>query len=265
MDNLESETEFFHEISKRVIRYVKNTNQDISVVVSKGVGDYATQMDIDVEQLIVTELAKQFPNDSILAEESHADTEITDGRIWIIDPICGTNNLGRGTNIFCTNIALADGGKLIASCVIDHSQADYYWSAGNNKINTGHNQYVLAPNNELGLKIDVNFGSAKKSGDKNYQLKHNLFLLRIMEGTNYDMVSLNSSLSNLYTALGKLDGFVDLFNHAWDVCAASFLIQQAGGVITALDGSPWTLTTIGAIAGRTPEIHKQLLDLFVSS
>ncbi len=90
-------------------------------------------------------------------------------------------------------------------------------------------------------------------------------MLKLIQDTSYDVISLNTSLGFAYTALGKTDGFVNVFNHPWDICAASFLIQQSGGVITAMDGSPWTITTVGAIGGKTPEIHKELLNLFVQS
>ncbi len=263
MGNLESETKFFHGIAEAVLDLLHNASKEMAVVEDKGIGDYSTQVDIDVENLIVSELYKVFPNDKVLAEEGYSDTEIPHTRIWVIDPICGTNNLGKGINNYCTNIALVDENQVIASCVIDHSQQEYFWSVGNNKVYVNH-QVIHQPAEELGLKIDIDFGSVRRV-TKDMRLKHNTFLLKIIEDTNYDVISLNTSLGFAYTALGKTDGFVNVFNHPWDICAASFLIQQSGGVITAIDGSPWTIVTVGAIAGRTPAIQKDLLDLFVSS
>jgi myo-inositol-1(or 4)-monophosphatase len=263
MNTLQNETKFFHDIALAVIALVQNSSKEMSIVESKGVGDYSTQVDINVEGLIVSELSKRFPDDQILAEEGYSDTSIPDSRIWLIDPICGTNNLGKGINSFCTNIALVDGGQVIASCVIDHSQGEYIWSVGEGQVFV-NDKTRRPPAPELGLKIDIDFG-AIRSVAAGLRQKHNNALLKLVNDTDYDLVSLNTSLGFAYTAIGKTDGFINVFNHPWDVAASSFLIRQAGGVITGIDGSPWTISTVGAIAGRTPEIHKELLHIFLSS
>jgi len=263
MDDV-TETEFFHNIAPAVIKLVKGRNKKIAVIENKGfVGDYATQVDVDTEELIVTLLKKCFPKDQILAEEGYSDTVIPTDRIWLIDPICGTNNLGKGINNFCTNIALVNAGKVVASCVIDHSQSEYLWSVGGGNVFVNTEPY-LPPSLDLGQKIDINFGSVRSVG-KGLRQKHNSYLRKLIDETDFDIVSLNSSLSFAYAAIGKTDGFINMFNHPWDIAAASFLIQETGGVITGLDGSPWTVTTVGAIGGRTPEVHKRLSDLYLNS
>lgn len=115
INNLKTEASFFHSIAQRVIGLVQSRGKEMTVATSKGVGDYATKVDIDVENLIVSELRKLFPDDQILAEEGYSGTAITDGRMWLIDPICGTSNLGKGINNFCTNIALVNTNQVIAA------------------------------------------------------------------------------------------------------------------------------------------------------
>jgi myo-inositol-1(or 4)-monophosphatase len=263
MNDLKAESELFHDIASAVMYLVKNSSKDMTIVEDKGIGDYSTQVDVAVEDLIVTELDKRFPKDQVLAEEGYSNTEIPDSRIWLIDPICGTNNLGKGINNFCTNIALVDDRKVIASCVVDHSQGEFFWSVGNGEIYVNDKPYS-PPSKKLGQKIDIDFGSVR-SVDTNLRQKHNNYLLRLIEETDFDIISLNASLGFAYTAIGKTDGFINMFNHPWDIAAASFLIQQAGGVITGIDGSPWSIATIGAIGGHTSETHQELLNLFLNS
>ena len=263
MSNLQNESEFFHTIAPLAISLVRDSSKEMAIVENKGVGDYSTQIDVDVENLVVSELNKRFPDDRILAEEGYSDTSMGEGRIWLIDPICGTNNLGKGINNFCTNIALVESNQVIASCVVDHSQGEYFWSIGEGHVFAGDKTYQL-PAPELGFKIDVDFGAVRSVASEVRQ-KHNNALLKLINDTDYDLVSLNTSLGFAYTAVGKTDGFINVYNHPWDVAAGSFLIQQAGGVITGIDGSPWAVSTVGAIGGRTPEIHKELLNLFLSS
>lgn len=262
MNNLQKETEFFHFIAVAIRNLVSSTDKNMAITQHKREGDFSTQVDIDVENLIVKEITKRFPQDYILAEEKHTDTIIPKERIWIIDPICGTNNLARGIKNFCTNIALADNNQLIASCVIDHSQNDYFWSVGEGVY---VNDSLFKSNEErFDVMVDIDFG-AVVSVDKAQKRKHNRFLKKLITETNYYLISLNSSLSFAYTAVGKVDGFLNVENNPWDICASSFLIQQSGGVITDLLGKPWTLQSVGMIAAKNKEIHQKLLETFFSS
>ena len=263
MNDLQKEAAFFKLIADSVINYVRNYDKLMTITEDKGVGDYATQIDVDVEKLIVTEIQKQFVGDVILAEEGFADISFTNDRMWIIDPICGTNNLGKGINNYCTNLALAINGQIVAACVIDHSQGEYFWSIGDMTVYTS-DQPSQPPEPRFGTKIDVDFGSLR-SVDIALRQKHSNFIFKLLNETPHDMISLNTSLSFAYTAAGKTDGFINMFNHPWDIAAAAFLIQQSGGVISALDGTPWTLSTIGAIGARSPAVHEQLYSLYLDS
>lgn len=263
MNNLQQEADFFHFISGAVRNLVSNSAKIVTIAQHKREGDFSTQVDVDVENLIVTEIKKRFPQDLILAEEAHSEVVIPDGRIWIIDPICGTNNLARGIKNFCTNIALADNNKLIASCVIDHSQNDYFWSIGERKVYI--NNTLFDPNEKrFDITIDVDFGAVAPT-DSGVKEKHNGFLKKLVFETNYNLISLNSSLGFAYTAIGKVDGFLSVENHPWDICASSFLIQQSGGMITDISGKPWNLNSVGSIAAKNLEIHKKLLHIYLTS
>jgi len=263
MNNLQKEKEFFHHIAIVVSDLVSNSDKNITIDQHKKEADFSTQVDVDVENLIANEIKKRFPRDNILAEEKYSNTVVTEGRVWIIDPICGTNNLARGIKNFCTNIALADNNKLIASCVIDHSQDDYFWSIGEGKVYI--NDILLESNEKrFDVMIEVDFGSVFAL-DKVQKEKYSRFLKKLVTETNYYLVSLNTSMVFAYTAIGKIDGFINSYNHPWDICASIFLIQQSGGVISDLSGKEWTPTSIGAIAAKNKEIHKKLLETYLNS
>src|SRR4051812_30734542 len=81
-----------------------------------------TEADRACQRLIVTALRERFPNDGIIGEESD-DGGITHRppsageRIWVIDPIDGTNNYVAGFGAFAVCIALLDGGQPIIGVV----------------------------------------------------------------------------------------------------------------------------------------------------
>lgn len=218
---------------------------------------------IAVENAIVEELAKAFPGDAIMAEEGYATTSIPDGRIWIIDPICGTNNLGRGLSSFCTNIALADGGELIASCVVDHAKGDYFWSVGDGVHVNDSPLDPHALDDRPDVCIDVDLGALMKS-DVPAKDRHCRAVRTLVDMPGYVCISLNSSLGFAYMAIGKIDGLLNACNHPWDVAAGAFLIQQAGGIITDTEGNPWSLASNGVIGARTAGIHQALVDSYAA-
>jgi fructose-1,6-bisphosphatase/inositol monophosphatase family enzyme len=61
MNNLQQEKDFFHFIAGEVRNLVANSNENMTIAQHKKEGDFSTQVDIDVENLIVSEIKKDFP------------------------------------------------------------------------------------------------------------------------------------------------------------------------------------------------------------
>src|SRR5438270_2740622 len=73
-----------------------------------------TQADRAANELIVNVIQREFPDDGILAEES-IDTErrLTKSRVWMIDPLDGTNGFIDGNGDFAVQIGLAENGEAV--------------------------------------------------------------------------------------------------------------------------------------------------------
>ena len=77
-----------------------------------------TQADRAANELIVSALRREFPEDGILAEES-IDTErrLTKRRVWMVDPLDGTNGFIAGDGDFAVQIGLAVEGRSVLGIV----------------------------------------------------------------------------------------------------------------------------------------------------
>ena len=77
----------------------KNNEDDVEPV---------TQADMIANDLIVTGLKREFPDDGILAEES-VDTErrLAKSLVWMVDPLDGTNGFIDGNGDFAVQIGLS--------------------------------------------------------------------------------------------------------------------------------------------------------------
>src|SRR5919106_389186 len=77
-----------------------------------------THADRLANELIVTGLKREFPNDGILAEES-VDTKrrLEKSRVWMVDPLDGTNGFIDGNGDFAVQIGLAEEGQCVLGIV----------------------------------------------------------------------------------------------------------------------------------------------------
>lgn len=77
-----------------------------------------TQADRIANELIVTALKQHFPSDGILAEES-IDTErrLSKSRVWMVDPLDGTNGFIDGNGDFAVQIGLVEEGAPVVAVV----------------------------------------------------------------------------------------------------------------------------------------------------
>src|SRR6476660_1893577 len=80
----------------------------------KGGGDFATNADVAAENAMLELLRRHRPDDGILAEES-GSSGIKGGRVWLIDPLCGTLNYAAKMRLVAVNVALKTGDRFTAA------------------------------------------------------------------------------------------------------------------------------------------------------
>ena len=62
-----------------------------------------------------------------------------------------------------------------------------------------------------------------------------------------------------YVACGRFDGFWEEGLNPWDMASGRLLIEEAGGMVTAYDGSPFSIYT-PPVCASNGIIHSQMLD-----
>lgn len=63
-----------------------------------------------------------------------------------------------------------------------------------------------------------------------------------------------------YVAAGILGGAISFGHHIWDHAAGVALIRAAGGIVTDLNGQPWTPASRSALAGA-PGVHAEMIEI----
>jgi len=105
---------------------------------TKRQAEAVTEADRMSQRHIVAELRRRFPTDGIVGEENETGDAITfdvanpSGRVWVIDPIDGTNNFVAGLGLFAVCIGLLEAGMPVLGVVRDVTRGLTYraWKGG---------------------------------------------------------------------------------------------------------------------------------------
>jgi len=219
-------------------------------------GEYnlVTEIDTRSEREIIGMIHTEHPDHTFLAEESGAAATQSEYR-WIIDPLDGTVNYAHGLPVFCVSIALEVGGKIILG-VIYHPMLDELFTA---EKNAG----AFLNGKRIAVSCEADFSKTLLVTGFPYNTRENPhhtidhFVNFVKAGRPIRRLG-SAALDLAYVACGRLDAFWEVSLHAWDVAAGSLLLTEAGGMITDLQGNPWTVYTEALLASNG-KIHDDML------
>ena len=96
----------------------------------KGGGDFATVADVEAERAITAVLRAARPGDAVLGEEAGRSGAGDGGRLWLVDPLCGTLNYAVRNLLVGVNVALRVDGVTSAAAVADPFAGEVFWTDG---------------------------------------------------------------------------------------------------------------------------------------
>lgn len=226
-------------------------------VTQKSDRDYVTEVDRRAESLIVREISRHYPEHGIVAEESAEQVNPEAAIQWYIDPLDGTTNFIHGYPHFAVSIAAWKLGKPLFAVVHDPIRDETF------EAKNGGGAFL----NRRRLRV---------SGEK--QLDHALFAsglpsyrretidlfqqrmdacMRNMDGYRRGG---SAALDLAYVAAGRLDAYWEAGLGAWDIAAGVLLVQEAGGLVTGLDGATVELAR-GDVLASNSHLHGQVMSL----
>ena len=85
--------------------------------------------DRDVEALLRREIARTFPDDRFLGEETAERFAGPIDGCWVVDPIDGTHNFLRGVPYWNVAVAYVEGGRARIGVVFDPARGELYHAA----------------------------------------------------------------------------------------------------------------------------------------
>jgi len=198
-----------------------------------------TLADKIANDLIVDALHTHFPDDGILAEES-VDTErrLAKRRVWMVDPLDGTNGFIDGNGDFAVQIGLAEDGGAILGVVYQPLTGLLYRAV------RGQGTWIEEPNAEA-RQAHVSAHSelsqmrlAASRSHRSPRMDRVVRALGVKQEVQRGSVGIKVGLI--------IEQQCDLYVHLsprtkqWDTCAPQIILTEAGGLFSDLFGNAIT-------------------------
>jgi myo-inositol-1(or 4)-monophosphatase len=215
-------------------------------------GSPVSEADVAVDRLLKARLQGLRPTYGWLSEETpDHESRLDCERIWIADPIDGTRSFISGGDRWCIGAALIAQGRPVLAAVYRPVTEHYYMAQ------SGSGAFLNGVRIHVGTRDSL--GGARLAGSRKALSR---FASRdIVADTNLDVPLL---LRLCRVAGGETDGAYAPGNkNDWDLAAGDLLVHEAGGCVTALDGSDYIYNRrqtyqAGLVAGNHA-VHRDMM------
>ncbi len=230
---------------------------DASEVTEKARNDLVSSADLASERAILAAVRERFPEHSVLSEEAGWSGSPGSGPTWIVDPLDGTTNFVHGIPQFAISIGVAVGGRVEIGVILDPCKGDVFSAIRGHGARWNGNPCKAS--NRPGLE-----GALLATGFP-FRAHHLLdAYLAIFRDVFLRCKAIRrpgaAALDLAYTAAGLFDGFFEFKLSPWDIAAGALLVEEAGGVVTDMEGGTGYLDSGDVVCGSAG-VHRELLEV----
>ena len=225
---------------------------------SKSETDYVTNVDLAVQEFLRERLAALAPDVQFMGEEQDNTGLDWSRPCWILDPVDGTTNLIHSFRHSAISLALAEGGQVVFGVVYNpYTEECFTARRGGGAFRNGVSIQVSA----VSRLADSLLSTGTVPGRR--ELADMAFRqMRALYDRCQDVRRTGcASLDLCWVACGRLEGYVELALQPWDYAAGLLLVEEAGGRVTAPDGSRLSLTQGSGVLASNGILHSELITL----
>ena len=208
--------------------------EKMAIDIKSGVADLVTEYDKNIQKQLEIGLKRILPEAKFIGEEGSNDELTDDGFAFIVDPIDGTTNFVKDYHISAISVALLKGKEVVAG-IVYNPYLDEMFYAIKSQGAFCNGKKISVSSQPLSNAL-VLFGSSPY--DKNLFPK----TIEILSEYFYKVLDIRRSgsaaLDLCSVACGRAELYFELQTSPWDFAAGKLIVEEAGGVVTTLDGSP---------------------------
>jgi myo-inositol-1(or 4)-monophosphatase len=218
--------------------------------------DLVTQADRRSEALIIDRLNRHFPGHAVVAEEGGGQETGSDF-CWYVDPLDGTTNFAHGFPVYCVTLGLACRGEMIAGVVYDPTREEFFAAERGSGAYLNDQRISVSKTPTLSESLlGTGFPPFASNHDLNLQ-----FFFKLTHLSHGIRRAGSAALDLCSVAVGRFEGFWELKLNPWDKAAGALIVMEAGGRVTDLAGSPFSLER-DEIAASNGLVHDSMLRAF---
>ncbi len=189
-----------------------------------GHADFVTETDVAVQTFLLEELARAYPGAAFFAEEQEGNV-LTEGFTFIIDPIDGTTNYFRRRRCSAISIGAVEGRKPVFGAIYDPYRDEMYHAERGRGAFCGETRLHVS---DIPLERAVlGFGSAPYYSEL-FDLTGRTIGQMLPQIADFRRTG-SACIDLCDVAAGRSDGHFEWRLQPWDYCAATLIVEEAGG------------------------------------
>ncbi|MGW0759700.1 inositol monophosphatase family protein [Streptomyces sp. NPDC002814] len=205
-------------------------------------------------------LTEALPSAGWLNDE-HGSGPMAAGEWWLIDPVGGNVNAVHGMPDWNIGVSLVRDGRPVLAVVYSPVLDEMFTATeGGGAFLNGVRLHVSAKTSLDGALVGT--GQAKPGHDPDLAKRMGAALTAMLNSALCVQVSVPVTGQLAQVAAGRMDlhwQFDNVRSHA----AGVLLVQEAGGLVTDIDGKPWELATKSYLAAA-PGVHAAALGVLTA-
>lgn len=250
------------EIADQAIEIVLKTGRFLakasiaSVSQKEGHANFVTDLDVKVQEMLVTALTPLIPKASFLLEESDETPHLSE-LVWIIDPIDGTQNFICRNRQSAISVGLFSQGTGLLGIVYNPFLEEMFVATkGNGAFLNGNPIHVSEKPLSDAIICAGTSPYYEELHEKSLHAVAELFPLCA------DFRRFGSAALELcYTACGRCDGYFEYRLSPWDYAGASVILLEAGGRIGSIEYTQLDYTKKTGIAAGGQAVFEALREI----
>lgn len=240
--------------AKELRRYFNN--DDLKISNKEGINNWVTEADHASEKAIIDAIKSAFPAHFILSEEVGEIVSDSDVK-WIIDPIDGTINFASRIPLCAVSIGVEKNGEMILGVVYNPFINELFFAE------KGKGAFLNDKKISVSKKTDVIHSCLVTGFPYTYLDMENgplqVFERFVRKGVPVRRLG-SAAIDLCWVAAGRFEGFFEHSLSPWDTAAGYFIVEEAGGKVTDMNGNKYSPYQKKLVA-TNGLIHDELIEV----
>lgn len=190
--------------------------------------------------------------------DEHGRGPMPAGDWWVVDPVGGNLNALQGLPDWNIGVSLVRDGRPTVAALLAPAAGESFTAVAGSGARLGGVPITVSRKADLGLAL-TGTGQARPSSDPGDADRSGTAIAAMLRHALGVRLSIPVGQHLTDVAAGRADvhwQFENLRSHI----APVLIVQEAGGVVTDLDGEPWQITSTGYVAAA-PGVHAAALSI----